>query len=202
MTDSRRRRFLKSSAGLVSGLAMTRCAPERATPPLATAEGLDRSTLEAVARLVLPREALGDEGVSRVVEGFEAWLEGFEPVAEMNHPYLWTDEILYGPPDPGPSWRSQLEALELEAQKRHEARFESVSPEEQRAILDHQLPRGLDSDLPRTGEAPHVAVGLLAYFYNTSEASDLGYRAAIEKQTCRGLDSAPDEPAPLGSNRG
>ena len=31
------------------------------------------------------------------------------------------------------------------------------------------------------------------------EANDLGHGAAIEKQTCRGLDTGPDEPKPLGS---
>ena len=45
------------------------------------------------------------------------------PVAELDHYYLWTDEIGYGPADPAPLWTSQLEALELEAEKRHGASF-------------------------------------------------------------------------------
>lgn len=47
------------------------------------------------------------------------------------------------------------------------------------------------------GEAGHVAVALLAFFYGTSEATDLCYQAGIGKETCRSLSSAPEKPAPL-----
>jgi len=201
MANAPRRRFLKSSAGLVSGLALSSCTPgERAAP--AVGPVLDRTTLDALAEVVLPKTALGESGVGRVVAGFVAWLDGFEPVAERNHPYLWTDDILYGPADPGPQWASQLSALELESDKRHGMRFPELSASERHSILSNQLPGNLESDLPYAGDAAHVAVGLLAYFYQTPEANDLAYGAAIEKQTCRGLDTGPDEPAPLESTGG
>jgi len=203
VSDERRRRFLKQSAALVSsmaglaGVAASSCAPSSESASDASSS-LDGTTLEAVGRIVLPRKALGDDGVSSVVDDFGAWLSGFEAVAELDHPYLWTDEIAYGPPDPAPRWASQLEALDLEAKKRHGSRYVDLSDEEQRAILDRHLPKGLGPELPYAGEAPHVAIGILAYFYRTSKANDLGYGAGIEKQTCRGLDTGPDEPAPLG----
>jgi len=208
LQDERRRRFLKQSAALVTGLA----APSsEARPPVssvpssvpssvlvASPRELERTTLEALGHMVLPKRALGKEGVSSVLDGFLAWLSGFEAVAELDHPYLWTDEIAYGPADPAPLWRSQLEALELEAKKRYGKSYPDLSSEEQRVVLARQLPQDFGPDLPYAGAAPHVAIGILAYFYRTSKANDLGYGAAIEKQTCRGLDTGPDEPAPLG----
>ena len=203
-SDKPRRRFLKQSAALVSsmaGMAASECAPSGEAPPSvssASSRELERTTLEALGRIVLPKRALGDEGVSSVLDGFATWLSGFEAVAELDHPYLWTDEIAYCPQDPAPLWRSQLEAPELEAEKRHGKRYPELSSEEQRVILDRYLPRDVGPELPYAGEAPHVAIGILAYFYRTSKANDLGYGATIEKQTCRGLDTGPDEPAPLG----
>ena len=124
-SDKPRRRFLKQSAALVSsmaGMAASTCAPSSEAPSSvssASSREIERTTLEALGRIVLPKRVLGDEGVSSVLNGFADWLSGFEAVAERDHPYLWTDEITYGPPDPAPHWRSQLEALELEAKKRY-----------------------------------------------------------------------------------
>jgi hypothetical protein len=190
---------LSNSAALVTGLAATGCAPSREqTPPKSSSRELERTTLDALGDIVLPKAALGEAGVATVLDELTAWLAGFEPVAELDHPYLWTDEIAYGPPDPAPLWQSQLEALELEAHKRHGKRYPELDAAERRAILERQLPRAAGPELPYAGAAPHVAIGILAYFYRTSAAHDLGYRAAIEEQTCRGLDSGPDEPAPRG----
>ena len=65
----------KASAALVPGLALASCVEEqqgRENPP----EPLDRAMLETLGRLVLPSGTCGDDGVSRVVGDFLAWLEG------------------------------------------------------------------------------------------------------------------------------
>lgn len=197
MTERERRRFLQQSAALVGGIATGSCRTP-AEPPASSPRELERTTLEAIGHIVLPAKALGDDGIAHVLDEFQTWLAELEPVAELDHPYLWTDEIAYGPPDPAPLWKSQLEALELEASKRFATSFPELGGDAQRAMLDRSLPRFYDSELPYAGDAPHVAIGLVAYFYRTSRANDLGYGAAIEKQTCRGLDTGPDEPTPLG----
>jgi hypothetical protein len=183
---------MKTGAALASALALPGCVPESPKETAAAPAGRPE-TLEALAAIVLPAESLGEEGALRVVEGFLKWLDELEPVAELDHAYIFTDEILYGPPDPAPLWTSQLEALDLEAEKRHEASFAAIPREEQVAILRRQIPPGL-SELPQPARAPHVALGLLAYFYQTSEANDLCYERAIEKTTCRGVDSGAVEP--------
>ena len=103
MSHEHRRLFLKKSATIVSGLAAASCAPPREAANVGASTSLDRPTLDAVGRVVLPKGALGDEGVVRVLDDFVKWLDAFEPVAELDHPYLWTDEIAYGPPTRGRS---------------------------------------------------------------------------------------------------
>ena len=196
MADIPRRRFLKGSAGVVSGLAIGACAQD-APPGEAEARGLDRAVLDALARIVLPRTSLGDAGVLRVTDDFLDWLEGFAPVTERDHPY-YSSEIKYGPPDPAPLWGAQLDALNLEAQQRFDTDFPQLGEDLQTVILDYQLPANIPQDLPFAGNASHVAIGLNAYFYATAEANDLALRAQIHRQSCRGLESGPNKPAPLG----
>ncbi len=196
MADIPRRRFLKGSAGIVSGLAIGACAQD-APPGETETPGLDRTVLLALAMIVLPRTSLGDAGVLRVTGDFLEWLEGFEPVTERNHPY-YSSEINYGPPDPAPLWGAQLEALNIEAQQRFDTGFPQLGEDQQTAILDRQLPKNIPQDLPFAGNAPHVAIGLNAYFYATAEANDLALRVQIHRQTCRGLESGTQKPAPLG----
>lgn len=154
--------------------------------------------LEALGRIVLPRSVLGDTGITRVVGDFLAWLDGFEPVSERDHPYE-SGEILYGPPDPAPLWRSQIEALDIEANRRYAATFMEIGEARQREILVRQLPDNLPTEIPYAGEATHVAIGLLAWFYSTAEANDLALQSRIGKYTCRGLAGGVDKPDPLGS---
>ncbi len=193
MNENPRRTFMKTGAALASALALPSCVPE-AAKERATAPAAKPETLAAVAGIVLPATSLGAEGVLRVVGGFRKWLDELEPVAELDHVYIATDEIPYGPPDPEPLWTAQLEALEIESRKRHEAPFTAIPRVEQEAILKHQLPPSLEGGLPSPARAPHVALGLLAYFYQTSEANDLCYERAIEKTTCRGIESGAVEP--------
>ncbi len=196
MADIPRRQFLKGSAGLVSGLAIGACTQDAPSGATET-QGLDRAVLDALARVVLPRTALGDAGVLRVTGDFLDWLEGFAPVTERDHPY-YSSEINYGPPDPAPLWGAQLDALNIEAQQRFDTGFPQLGEDQQTAILDRQLPQNIPQELPFAGNASHVAIGLNAYFYATAEANDLALRAQIHRQSCRGLESGPHRPAPLG----
>lgn len=227
MTNRDRRDFLKKSAAAAAalGISATEAAatpagakpatptPTGGTPAAATGtaarstsaamQSTSAATLRALGDAVLPTADLGDDGVERVVASFEAWIDGFEPVAEMPHGYLSRGlaEINYGPPHPGPRWASQIEALELEAGKRHRAAFSALTIDQRRALIEGQLERGEYDRLPNPAQARHVALGLLAFFYDSSEANDLCYRAAIGRHMCRGLSGLGDEPPPLTGGR-
>lgn len=199
MSGSDRRTFLKRAAGLVPAIAVGARELSAAEAEDATGEAasLDREILQAVGEATLPAEALGDDGVRRVVTDFQRWLDEYEPVAELDHPYL-NHELRYAAADPGPRWQSQLEALDAEALKRHGSSFVQLDVAGRRSLLERQLPGDPLERLPNASRARHVATGLLTYFYSSSEANDLCYRARIGRHECRGLDdlSAPPEPLP------
>ena len=197
MANIPRRQFLRVSTGVVSGLALGSCGDEQQAET-SVASGLPRPTLEALGQIVLPRSALGDAGVTRIIGEFLTWLDGFEPVSERDHPYD-SGEILYGPPHPRPLWGAQLEALDIEADKRFGATYTAIGEARQVEILERQLPDHLPEDMPYAGEATHVAIGLAAWFFATPEANDLALQAQIGKYSCRGLAGGPNKPEPMGS---
>lgn len=193
MSGIDRRSFLQSLGVLVPATALGGMAApadaEAALPPL------DDALMLALGEAVLPSE-LGPEGVQRVVVAFQGWLAGFQPVAELNHGY-GTGELAYTAADPGPGWGAQLRALDLLARRRLGRGFAALAAEERRELVRALLARERLDRLPDVADAPHVAVGLLAYFYGTPEATDLCYRAAIRRTACRPLSDNPERPAPL-----
>ncbi|HEV8611963.1 MAG TPA: hypothetical protein VGQ73_00545, partial [Gemmatimonadales bacterium] len=62
-----------------------------------------------------------------------------------------------------------------------------------RAALEGQRFGGL----PALDRAPHLSIGLLAFFYGSPEANDLCYQARIGNQTCRPLGASAERPLPL-----
>lgn len=158
---------------------------------------LPEATLRAVADVALPTGALGPDGTETAIAGFRAWVDGFEPAAELDHPYL-TGELRYGPPHPGPRWAAQLQAMDLESRRRSGAAFADRPAVERREIVAEAVGEGEAAGLPGSpARADHVVVGLLAWFYGTSEANDLCYRARVGRHLCRGVTSLPDEPEAL-----
>ncbi len=201
MKQHSRRSFLKNSAGAIAaigtpGVAITGEAQSR--PPKTP---LAKDVLQAVGEVMLPQSALKPEGVARVIGDFQKWLDGFEPVAEQDHPYLTSSEIVYGPPDPRGLWQSQLEALDLESRKELGKPFRNLSLQERRRMIERALRAERLDRLPAPAEATHVAIGVAAFFYSTSEANDLCYETSIGRWQCRGLDSSTQKPAPLSSRR-
>lgn len=203
MSESQdRRAFLKRSAAAVSAAAVgCRPAEARTDEPAARAarRALPPAILRAVAGIALPAE-LGEDGVERVVAGFEGWLAAYAPLAEQVHGY-GSQDIRYGPPDPAPRWRAQLEALDRAARARHGTAFVELGGDARRALIEAALSGGEGSDLPdRAGalRAEHVVTGLAGYFFGSPEATDLCYGRRIGGGACRPLSTSPEVPPPTG----
>jgi hypothetical protein len=202
MSGQSRRAFLKRAAGAVPGaaiagpLAAGACASDERVDDSQMAV-LPEAQLRAVAEVALPTGALGADGTREAVGGFLRWVEGFEPAAELDHPYL-TGELRYGPPNPGPRWKAQLEAMDLEARRRSGVAFTELPAEGRRRFVGAAIEAEGSASLPSSpARARHVVVGLLAWFYGTSRANDLCYGSAIGRHDCRGIGSLPDEPPAL-----
>ena len=198
--SSSRRTFLKSSGAVIAAVA----APAGAATAVAQESqflSLDLPLLQAFAEAVLPEE-IGPDGVRDALRDFVTWINGFEPVAELPHPYLSSVEVRYGPPHPAPRWAAQLQALDLLATKQYGATLAELSLETRRKLVAADLERhDAEGDFPRPAYAGHVAVGLLARFYSRPKAADLAYGARINAAACRDLVSGADMPAPLATTQ-
>ncbi len=198
--SSSRRTFLKSSGAVIAAVA----APAGAATAVAQESqflSLDLPLLQAFAEAVLPEE-IGPDGVRDALRDFVTWINGFEPVAELPHPYLSSVEVRYGPPHPAPRWAAQLQALDLLATKQYGATLSELSLETRRKLVAADLERhDAEGDFPRPAYAGHVAVGLLARFYSRPKAADLAYGARINAAACRDLVSGADMPAPLATTQ-
>ena len=189
-----RRAFLKQSAAALSAASLGAEGASAAASPIEPPRALDATLLRAVGDAVLP-DSIGRDGREDAVGAFELWLSGFEPVAELRHPYGgW--EIPYGPPDPEPGWSAQLEALDLLAEARWGSPFAGLSVDRQREILGEQMGPPT-AGFPAPGRARHIAIALMAHYFTSADAVDRCYGVRITKLECRSIDDVGERPEPL-----
>jgi len=150
--------------------------------------------LDAVGDAVLPAE-LGPQGITRAVAEFQRWMDAYQPGAEANHGY-GTGRIERLPADPRPQWRSQLAALDAEARRTGES-FSALPRDRRQTLIRGALAGERGDAMPNPLMAKHVALALLAHFYDSPTATDLCYRAQIGRQQCRPLAAQHQQPVPL-----
>ena len=184
--------FSRLRVAAVSAAAVGACTQDSASrDDPASTDGLNGGLLLALGDVVLPSDLDEDER-QEAVRGFQRWAADYEPVPELNHGY-GTAEIRYGPPDPVPAWRAQLEALELEATKRYGSSFATLDLTDRGTLVR----RNVDADgtgVPPPLRARYVAVALLSHWLTTPAATDHCYGVRVTPLTCRGLDNVSREP--------
>jgi hypothetical protein len=168
-------------------------ATEASTP---TALQPNATTLAALGTAVLPSE-LGPDGVARAVADFQRWMDAYRPGAEANHGY-GTGKIETVGADPRPRWTSQLAALDADARRSAGQSFATLTREQRQALVRASLAGARGESLPSPLAARHVAIALLAHFYESPAATDLCYDARIGRQQCRPLAVQWQEPVSLG----
>jgi hypothetical protein len=157
--------------------------------------------VRALAEVVLPGE-LGAAGRAAVVDGFVRWIRNYREGAEMDHGYGFT-RLRRTPAPPAAKYASHLEALERAARARGAA-FEALDAAGRRAVVADAVNAAKVARLPARPTGDHVATDLMAFYFQSGEANDLAYRAAIGRDSCRGLPDSDHSPRPLrpGSDRG
>jgi hypothetical protein len=187
MPSTTRRRFVLGLAGLIPLPFIARRFHGLAV------RDLDPGLLRAVGKVVLP-SVLGAAGVERTVAGFEHWIAGYREGAELLHDY-GSGEIRRTGPSPALRWANQLRDLDASARKQGKP-FTALDPGRQEALIRSALAGSQPSGLPAIDRAPHVAVGLLAWFYGTPESVDLCYGVRIGRNGCRPLVESGQPPVP------
>lgn len=195
-----RRSFLKL-AGALAASSAAGCRLESHPPESTTATGseratgFDRTVLDAVAEVVLPTE-LGAKGRDVATGRFVTWADGYEPVAEEMHGYGYAD-IRYLPPDPSPTWRAQLDALDMLARKSRRKSFAALDLPARRELVELALKGHGGERLPAPLDASHVAIALLAHWASSADAWNLAWGAKVTPGECRVLGDANTKPLPI-----
>jgi hypothetical protein len=144
-------------------------------------------TLRALAAVVLPAE-LGAAGIARTADAFVRWVRGYRAGAEMDHGYGNTRLRSKGS-SPAPGYLRDLAAL-------RPALLSGDQDSRSQAVIS-ALQQAKITELPRTPDGRHIAVDLMAFYFRSSDANDLCYRAAIGRDLCRGLENSEQAPPPL-----
>ena len=174
-------KWLASTAGTLPFPAL------RAWGQTASFPGQDASTLRALAELVLPGE-IGRDGVDRVAAHFEQWVRDYRAGAEMEHGYGFT-RIRNKPASPAPAYLTHLEMLRVP--------LANPDPVVRRKAIAAALEAADVKELPRLPDGKHVVSDLMSFYFRGSDANDLCYRAAIQRDACRGLGGSNQAPPPL-----
>jgi hypothetical protein len=163
--------------------------PLRAWAQTAAFPADQAESLRLLAALVLPSE-LGAAGLENAAAQFERWVRDYRPGAEMDHGYGFT-RLRSKPPSPASTYLRQLQELRLTGDLQSD-----------RAAVEAALDQSNIAALPLTPDGKHVASDLMAFFFRSSAANDLCYRARIGRDECRGLPGSGREPARMETSGG
>ena len=186
-----RRRFLAALVAVAPLPAIVRRAHASAVAHL----GSDSATLDALAEAVLP-SALGRTGARRAAAAFRAWGAGYRENAELVHGY-GTSRLRSTGPTPVTRWVAQLDDLDARARAEHQRAFRDLAAGDRAVIVRAALQGQRLERMPSIASANHVAVALIAHFYESPAAMDLCYGARIGRETCRPLAEQARKPLPV-----
>lgn len=195
MSRLSRRAFLAALAAAVPAAALVRRAHAAAVDDLAASP----RTLHALGEAVLPSE-LGRAGTLAAVTGFQRWIAGYRENVELVHGY-GTSALERSGPTPATRWAAQLDALDRIARAEGARSFAALPLERRREIVRRELEAMKADRIGAVGRAPHVALALLAHWYDTPDATDRCYQAHISKESCRPLAASARKPLPLAGVR-
>ncbi len=149
----------------------------------APAQPDDRTAiLGAIADVVLPAEA--DRAAA--VAAFASWIDHYTEGADTDHGYGNTRIRATGP-SPARNYPAQIAALDAAARARGAASFTAATVDQRRAIVEQALVDAKINRLPTRPTGGHIATDLMGHYFGSSAAQDLCYRAAINRDACRGL---------------
>jgi hypothetical protein len=147
------------------------------TPPF---PGIQSAALRDLAALVLPG-SLGRPGTDQIADQFGRYVREYRPGADTEHGYGFT-RVRPKAPSPAPGYMRQLAALPVPLT---------------REAVEAALEQAQIKDLPRLPDGKSVIADLMSFYFRSADANDLCYRAAIGRESCRGLAGSSKAPAPL-----
>lgn len=169
--------------------------------PSQTAPALNAATLGAIAEVVLPSTLTpGERGDA--VTAFVEWVAGYRPGADAGHGY-GTTRLRRTGPSPASAYPDQLAALEAAALAEGVASLSVLPLDARRRLIEAALTTPTRvTQLPSQPTGVHIISDFMGQFFHGQTGYNLAYRAAINREECRGLDGSDAPPAPLPLRRG
>lgn len=159
------------------------------------AAATEAATLHALAEVVLP-STLGPARLNQAVAQFTQWTREYKAGAEMSAGYGVT-RIQVVPPDPSAHHGEQLRALNAAAQARR-AEFATLDAAARRELVQAAIGAAGVDGIPRRPDGRHIATDLMSHFFFVAgDGQDWLYNVSIKRETCRGLGTSANRPAPL-----
>jgi hypothetical protein len=143
--------------------------------------GPHEKVLNDLAAAVLPA-SLGRARTDAVAVQFVRWVREYRAGAEMQTGYGFT-RVRYKPASPAPKYVEQLAQL--------------ASAPITKARLTEMLRAANIKDLSGAPDGNNIISDLMSFYFQSPEANDLAYNAAIGKDQCRTLANSGAVPAPL-----
>jgi hypothetical protein len=187
-----RRAVLKSFGALLALLPLRRA---RLFAQAVAFEVERAPMLKAIAATVLP-ESLGRSGSDAVAESFGRWLTDYRAGVTMDHGYGAT-RVQQTPPLPFDLYARQIAELDSAATERGASGFAALSLSARRAVVTDALRAAKIDAMPQRPNGQHIASDLMTFYFRSSDANDLCYRAKVQRHACRGLRDALSPPPPL-----
>jgi hypothetical protein len=166
----RRRTVLQSALG-AAGLGSLPAWAQAAFP------GNRDKELKELAAVVLPA-SLGRKATDAVADQFVRWVREYKPGAEMGPGYGNT-RIRRTADSPAATYMAQLEQLQ---------------PVMTRAAIGEAIKKAGVRDLGQVPTGQHIASDLMMFYFQSPEANDMAYEAAVGKDQCRTIADSSQKP--------
>lgn len=187
-----RRALLKSFAAVLALLPFRRAR----LLAQATAFEIERAPmLKEIAAAVLP-ESLGRNGTDALAGLFGRWLTEYRAGVTMDHGYGAT-RVQRTPALPFDLYARQMTELDRAAMDRGAVSFAALSLASRRAVIADALRASNLDAIPQRPNGQHIVTDLMTFYFRSSDANDLCYRAKVQRHACRGLRDALSPPPPL-----
>jgi hypothetical protein len=154
------------------------------------------ATLRAMADVVLPSSLSADDR-QMAVTLFADWVANYREGAEVG-PGYGTPRLRTTGPAPTAGYPAQLAALESSARAAGSKSFATLSLEGRRALVESALnsPQRV-TQLPSRPTGANVIADFMGLYYHSESGYNLAYRAAINREECRGLAGSENAPGGL-----
>jgi len=196
----RRRTVLQSLAAVVVVRPLTKLGLLAQSAQPSALKDREIATIKAIAEVTLP-SAAGAEGRDQGVAQFVAWVRNYKEGADRGHGYGNSQLAQPTGPSPASRYPAQFAALDKAAADQGAASFAALAPAARRAIVENALNTPQPTTrLPARPTGANLIADFMGLYFNSPEAVDLCYRAAIERDTCRGLENSEQAPRPLGGH--